>query len=751
MRFTLSVVSSLSVTFLLSTITTTTHAVIEADQSTYFTTYKPGGLQSGPDSVGGSTYVASVAYSAQSNSVLMTGSTWGRFFESSQQVLDGNFDMYGNPITNPVVDQGCFVADATLPGSSSSEHQTFEGEDVGNLFFTHRQRVRTPSTNAACNAIQLFPDTSSVMIAGHAEERVNERVSDIEMVAETKQLGQLFDFAWNNDGDHSLQMIGGQSLSDVEAIYPTALTSRTNTEADGLIVAFMQGNNEAKHIDVKEGEQPQDPEKYFEYGAGYGFAVGKYNFENEQITSKLSAQHITQEWLVQYNTTDTNSQVYINDVMQIAAGLIMVVGTTNGQGKAFGSETDQGKDLDGFVAKLRPADGTLIIEPGYMPSYRVQSNNNKHGNDWGNGICVDPTDTLKQIYIVGTTEGIMPDSNDKVRGTSAYLMKFDARKMVPIWTKQIGADTVVNGMACAVTPDGKSVWVGGTVADGGVISHSDVKKSFGGMDVFVARLSTATGDAELMKQIGSDKDDELALRGGLVADSFGNAVLVGTTFGSFYRIRSAEETNADVFVLTVGLFDGAIAPLPVVSKKISYIGRVLLWMLILPCFCVVLLYLYKRHSRNVQRRNNTPTPRSEVISYLHSFDVEDIELKHSATGGWHCNFINKLAKGKFKPRRKERSKTRPGVAAKLSGDFLDGLRRTDKPSSEAEHEMLFGNADARDESESSTGSLLFGGEDDAGYSDLVGAYTENIKKSRKVDSSNKENANVTGGWGKEII
>ena len=586
MRFSGPICCAISVLSFLST----TCAVIELDENTYSTTYQPGGLQSGPDTNGGSTFVASVAYSKESNSILMTGSTWGRFFESSEQLLDENFDTFGNRIIDPTILQGCFIADATLPGSSSTNQNTYEGEEVGNLFFTHRQRLRTPSTNEACNAIELFPETSSVMVAGHSEERDIEMVSAIEEVTETKQMGMLFDFAWNIQGDHSLIMNGGQELSNVEAIYPTAMTRRSDNEADGLIVAFMQGNNEAKHIDVKEGDQIHDPEKYFDYGAGFGFSVAMYIFEEEQVTAKSTIQKIRNDWFIQYNTTDTTAQVNINDVVRIASGLIMVVGTTNGQGRAFGSETDQGKDLDGFIAKISPSTGLLIIEPGFSPSYRVQSNNHHHGNDWANGICHDPNDILKIIYIVGTTEGKMPNSNDSVKGTSAYLMKFDARHMQPIWTKQIGANKAVHGMACAVTPDGKSVWIGGNVYDGGVIPNAGLTKSIGGMDIFVAKVSTESGGVEMLKQIGSAKDDELALRGGLVTDEFGNAVLVGNTYGSFYRIRAAEETNADVFVLTVGLFDGATAPLPVNGIKrsgTSRIGRAFLWIIMLPCLCMV--------------------------------------------------------------------------------------------------------------------------------------------------------------------
>jgi hypothetical protein len=751
MRFTLSVILSL---YTISS----TNADVKVESS--FTTYQPGGIQSGPDSNGGSTFVASVTYSQQSNSVLMTGSTWGRFFESSEQILDENYDSYGNRITNPTIVQGCFVADASLPGPSASQQQQHyeSGEGYGNLYFTHRQRLRTPSANEACSAIQLFSDTASVLVAGHSEERINQTISAEEMVTETKQLGVLLDLNWNINGDRSFQTVGGQQLYDVETMYPIAMTSRTNNEADGLITVFMQADNEAKHIDVKEGDQSHDPAKYFDYGSGYGFAIAMYDFVEQQVTEKTTVQHITRLWLTQHNTTDKNCDVYINDVVQIASGLIMVVGTTNGQGRAFGSESDQGKDLDGFVAKISPSTGELIIEPGFFPSFRIQSNNNKHGNDWAMAICHDPFDTQKSIYIVGTTEGKMLQSNDsRIKGTSAYIMKFDARHMQPIWTRQIGATVEsykykpeVNGMACAVTPDGKSVWLGGTVGAGGVVPDSGLSKSLGGKDIVVAKLSTETGDIEFMKQVGSNKDDELALRGGLVTDAYGNAVLVGNTYGSLYRVRNEKETNSDVFVMTVGVVHGSIAELPVsdISKSGGiHIGRIFLWMIMIPTMGMVLYYMYQRR-RRAMRRRTTETPRTEVISYLNKFDIEDIELKHSATGGWHCNFVNKLAKGHFVPR-----KQRPGVAASYSGDFLDGLRRSPTTiTAETEHEMLFGDAtDPLDESTRSTNSLLFGGEQDSPYSDLVSAYTETCKRGDTTTETKREYTKVSSSWGKEII
>ena len=39
------------------------------------------------------------------------------------------------------------------------------------------------------------------------------------------------------------------------------------------------------------------------------------------------------------------------------------------------------------------------------------------------------------------------------------------------------------------------------------------------------------------------------------------------------------------------------------------------------------------------------TDRSTVLEYLHDFDVDDIDLKQSATGGYHCSYTNDLAYG----------------------------------------------------------------------------------------------------------
>merc|ERR1712087_178554 len=46
-----------------------------------------------------------------------------------------------------------------------------------------------------------------------------------------------------------------------------------------------------------------------------------------------------------------------------------------------------------------------------------------------------------------------------------------------------------------------------------------------------------------------------------------------------------------------------------------------------------------------QKKKREATERALVFSYLQGFDLEDIDLKQAATGGWHGTYIGSLANG----------------------------------------------------------------------------------------------------------
>jgi hypothetical protein len=74
-------------------------------------------------------------------------------------------------------------------------------------------------------------------------------------------------------------------------------------------------------------------------------------------------------------------------------------------------------------------------------------------------------------------------------------------------------------------------------------------------------------------------------------------------------------------------------------KKGSYRYGMLVFIVVL---AMVLVAGYVMQSR---RQADQTTERALVFSYLQAFDVEDVDVRHSATGGWHGTYVGKLALG----------------------------------------------------------------------------------------------------------
>jgi hypothetical protein len=228
-----------------------------------------------------------------------------------------------------------------------------------------------------------------------------------------------------------------------------------------------------------------------------------------------------------------------------------------------------------------------------------------------------------------------------------------------------GDPATATGVACAVTPDGKAVYLAGNVEDSAVLDMAGTVSSYGDDDVYVAQLDAGTGKVNYVRQIGSDDRDVVAFRHGLSVDEDGNAVLAGSTFGSLYRQRDAsQESTSDVFVMTVSKYNGALAPSlsrpeyigsggagpdaggspePSASQKAGIgVGIFFVFFVggMLAIYCCCCCFARRKRSSAVAE-----TDRGKVLRYLSSFDVEDVDLKHSATGGWHCSYAGPLANG----------------------------------------------------------------------------------------------------------
>ena len=80
-------------------------------------------------------------------------------------------------------------------------------------------------------------------------------------------------------------------------------------------------------------------------------------------------------------------------------------------------------------------------------------------------------------------------------------------------------------------------------------------------------------------------------------------------------------------------------------------GGIIFFAVLLSGVIVSILYVKTRPKIN----RDITTDRSQIIHFLNEFDVDDVDLKHSATGGWHCSYSNDLANGRNRRAEREAS------------------------------------------------------------------------------------------------
>jgi hypothetical protein len=294
-----------------------------------------------------------------------------------------------------------------------------------------------------------------------------------------------------------------------------------------------------------------------------------------------------------------------------------------------------------------------------------------------------------------------------------------------------------------------------------VITGSWLDKSYGDDDVFVAKVATGDGNVALVRQIGSADDDSLSMRGGLVVDNDGNCVVVGSTFGSLYRVRSSKELEdepwiSDVFVTILeGNSGEMVLPVFVVAtvgapgqtsgesspvQRPEWRGRSIIFVGVM---LAITIAFFANSKRGINR--DVQTVRSNVTPYLNEFDVDDIDLKHSATGGWHCSYSNALARGINQ--RVPRSYV----------SFVEPLTTHDPLMTEPlKDSVLVRDSLFMDDSLTRGSALASGREDRAevsgsvsqrldnrrGYDSLIQAYNESWEERRRQ---------IGNGWGKDIV
>lgn len=300
--------------------------------------------------------------------------------------------------------------------------------------------------------------------------------------------------------------------------------------------------------------------------------VGAFAAPQFEIESYTKAENYTQDggttksegnlkWSQSLSTEDAHPFANVAGMLLLGDDMI-VGGSTRDIGAGLGV-SDGLDDMDGFITKLDRRTGALIGRTnetaGQTGSLRIETQAGE--SDYLYGMCQQEGGQGQFVYLVGSTTGnfAMADGTLANDGNSikAYILRVDILTMEIKDAVQFSTleGTPVIGLSCASTQDGGHVYIAGNVESGGSLKGSQVAWSYGGNDIFVAKVKTSNGSLEWIRQLGGPSDEVLAPRNGLVVASNGDVVLTGNTRGSLYTKNEA--FTIDVFVALVSS-DGEI-------------------------------------------------------------------------------------------------------------------------------------------------------------------------------------------------
>jgi hypothetical protein len=658
-----------------------------------------GSLQTGPEENG--SFASAVLFNPADNTVLVTGSAYGTAFDSENQDKgEGKENAYR-----------CFLGVLGLSDMQWKHRQTLghtiTTESANST--DGPESVSQACSHILLHDGRLFLSGHAGREPGGVLDDIY-NPGDLQENIRYGTLMDLRPGDPAGDAGQSYELAGGLALQESAAVYPVSLTSSPSDSfiyVASMTTDQSNENNEGialaadPNLSLPIGER--DMLTIEEFGL-LSTTPGTLPIKTLKRNTRTFYNPRSGD------SVYVAGMVKLSDSVLVVAGHTRGQGEGFGKSYRSSNLDEPSSTHDGFVTKFKPENlEPVITENDAMAStHRVESLDG--GDEEVMGIChhghgqAPDTD---HVYVVGKTTGnilrSVPADAGQLNRTEAFIMKIKISTMEMVWEKQLGLDSEdttsplarVEGISCAVTRDGQYVWWAGHVTDGGSVQGSNIDKGYGNSDIFVSMLLAENGEDELIHQIGSEAEDTLALRGGLTVNTDGNAIVVGNTYGSMYRTKSNvnQETVSDVFLATftpsgdisvpVGHPDYVppsdsvvpLAPLPTTPEQpvsppspatpvetatppsssdtepspfttsSSNIGKIALVLVLIALLSGVTMSIM--FVDNTLKHREALTDRSEVLKYLNTFDVEDVDLKHSATGGWHCSYANDLAQGKF--------------------------------------------------------------------------------------------------------
>lgn len=616
---------------------------------------KPFGIQSGGAGFYGSSYASAMSYDAERDLVFVTGSTYSPFFDLKETT------------SSPSLTSGCFLSILSLPTANTA----------GDSDFIYKERFGTSDVVESCSSLTRVD--SKIYIGGQAEE--GGLLTSLRPVGsdESVQYGIVLDVAVDVQFDKytASTLLGGRLLhkSNVESVRAMVRSSTGDSifvvsqisDIKGTTPDFDQSDSEPNLVD-----QPK-------WGEDFKLNVIMFNHREGQPSTGSNPA-------TTFDGESWNTVIGINQNPVDVAG-ITLFSTSNVllvAGSAIGNNDDSipitnTDSWAGFVTLLNADSGKVIkslridtIDTKYTVTTRVE------------GICRHP-DREDEIYLVGSTDGDIDESGDdpEQQALTAFLMRLSVLDLdlEMSWVQQMNAipgplsmasaSAEMVGLACAVTDDG--VYVGGVVVDGAVVN--DERHSSAGMDdIWIGFVDSTTEDLVWTRQIGTPDNEHLSA---LEVDKNGDVLVLGNSNGSFMRRKTDGDLSTDIFLMRLTKLDGefpvpqsdidipisddtineqpspstpsdspnapAFAPnlaIPETSSSDngggSNAGVVAVVIVISAILVVVGCFIFKRRHKD----HHAETDSSHIERYVGGFDDVEVDLKHSATGGWHGTYVN---------------------------------------------------------------------------------------------------------------
>eukprot|EP00533_Pseudo-nitzschia_delicatissima_P003299 CAMPEP_0116104360 /NCGR_PEP_ID=MMETSP0327-20121206/14409_1 /TAXON_ID=44447 /ORGANISM="Pseudo-nitzschia delicatissima, Strain B596" /LENGTH=863 /DNA_ID=CAMNT_0003596597 /DNA_START=273 /DNA_END=2861 /DNA_ORIENTATION=- len=266
-----------------------------------------------------------------------------------------------------------------------------------------------------------------------------------------------------------------------------------------------------------------------------------------------------------------------------------------------------------------------------------------------------------------------------------FVAKLRASTLETIWQKDFESNENARALGCGVDPKLNAVYVAGNMENGGNLVG--LTTSMQGDDVFLLRLDTASGDVSWSKQLGTSSDDRLAYGGSglVVLEDQQGILLMGDTTSDLF---SLSKKDSEVFIVEIDS-DGNV---PATTEKTGIDNSPDEYLVklssptktgggdqsdsgsgkntkpdaqtsdnaensvvsvhehahkiyIVVGVGIVAFALLGCYFHISQKKKREATERALVFSYLQGFDLEDIDVKQAATGGWHGTYVGTLANG----------------------------------------------------------------------------------------------------------